>query len=126
MAIDRFKKVFDALDAATAAGKPLHGVGLSVGISKAVGDGDALIAFQENSEMLVTDNTRQTRTIGVRLVSLSADAPRSKTNLQAAVDALDAAETIRIFDIAGVSVELEEDLPAPEGMFVATQRVDLR
>ena len=126
MAIDRFKKVYAALDAATAAGQPLRGVGLSVGISKVSGSADALIAFQESSEMLVTDNTRQTRTIGVRLISLSVDAPRSKTNLRAAVDALDAAESIRVFDITGVSVELEEGLSAPEGMFVATQVASIR
>ena len=120
MAEDRFHKVFDAL---TGAGL---GVPISVGIGKVSGSGDALIAFQENSEMLVTDNTRQTRTIGVRLISLSTDAPRSKVNLRAATDALDAADNIRVFDITGISVELEEGLPAPEGMFVATQVVSVR
>ena len=120
MAEDRFHKVFDTL-----AGAGL-GVAISVGIGKVSGSADALIVFQESSEMLVTDNTRQTRTIGVRLISLSVDAPRSKVNLRAAVDALDAADNIRIFDITGVSVELEEDLSAPEGMFVAQQVVSIR
>ena len=76
--------------------------------------------------MLVTDNTRMTRTIGVRLVSLSVDAPRSKTNLSRAVSAIRRAENIRVFDVSGVAVDLEEELPETEGMMVATQVVSVR
>ena len=126
MAQDRFEKVIAALFAARAAGQPLASVKLELGIGNINGADDAVIVFQENSEMLITDNTRQTRTIGVRLISLSADAPRSKTNLRAAVDVLDAAADIRIFDISGVAVELEEGLPSPAGMFVATQVAAVR
>ena len=123
MAQDRFGKVATAL----AAEFPESGeVALSLGISKVSGDRDVIVYFQQSSEMLVTDNTRQTRTIEVRLVSLSEDAPRSKENLARAVNALKAAPDIRVFDVSGVSVELEEGLPAVDGMLVATQTVDLR
>ena len=123
MAIDRFEKVMTALYGEFPEGGT---VAVTVGIGKVSGDGDVLVAFQENSEMLVTDNTRQTRSIGVRLIALSVDAPRSKVNVGRAVAALEAAEAIRVLDVTGVSVELEEGLSAPEGMFVASQRVDLR
>ena len=126
MAQDRFDKVYKALAAATASGQPLSGVGLSVGIGKVSAAHDALVAFQQSSDMLVTDNTRQTRTIEIRLIAFSVDAPRSKTNLRAAVAALKAAPSIRVFDVSGMSVELEESLPSPEGMFVATQVVSIR
>ena len=120
MAQDRFQKVYDVLVSANLDAE------ISVGVGKVSGDGDALIAFQESSDMLVTDNTRQTRTIGVRLISLSVDAPRSKVTLRAAVNAIDAAPDIRVFDIGGISTELDENLPGPEGMFMATQVVDIR
>ena len=121
MSEDRFAKVYAALRVAF----PDTGeVTLAVGLGEAAGD--TLIAFQENAEVLATDNVRQVRTIGVRLVAVSASAPRSKAILKQATDALEAAEGIRVFDMTGPAVDLESDGPAVEGVFVTSQRVDLR
>ena len=121
MSVDRFSKVYDALRVEF----PDSGnVTLAVGLGEA--SGDTLIAFQENAEPLVTDNVRQVRTIGVRLVGVSATAPKSKSILKRAVDALEAASNIRVFDMTGPAVDLESDGPMPEGVFITSQRVDLR
>lgn len=123
MSVDRFAKVYAALRVEF----PDSGdVTLAVGIGEAAGDRDMLIAFQENADPLVTDNVRQIRTIGVRLVGVSATAPRSKQLLKRATDALEAAESIRVFDMTGPAVDLETDGPLPEGVFITSQRVDLR
>lgn len=123
MSVDRFSKVYDALRGEFPDGGD---VSLAVGIGELSGDGDSLIAFQENADPFVTDNVRQVRTIGVRLVALSIQAPASKAILKRATDALENDPNIRVFDMTGPSVDLEADAPAPEGMFVTSQRVDLR
>ena len=121
MSEDRFSKVYAALRVEF----PDRGdVTLAVGLGEA--SGDTLIAFQENADPLVTDNVRQVRTIGVRLVGVSTNAPQSKAILKRAADALERAENIRVFDMTGPSVDLESDGPAPEGVFITSQRVDLR
>ena len=123
MSADRLNKVYRVLRQEFPTG---GGVALSMGISQVSGDGDGLVIFQESSEMLVTDNTRQVRSIGVRIASFSVDEQRSRGNLSRAVAAIEAAETIRVFDISGVATELETELPAPEGMYIASQLVNLR
>lgn len=121
MSADRFDKVYDTLRVEF----PDRGdVTLAVGLGEV--ESDMLIAFQENADPLVTDNTRQVRTIGVRLVAVSATAPKSKTILKRATDALEAAPNIRVFDMTGPAVDLESDGPLPEGVFITSQRVDLR
>lgn len=132
MSVDRFAKVYAALRLEF----PDRGdVTLAVGIgdvSSAVSADvkgaarDMLIAFQESAETLVTDNVRQIRTIGVRLVAVSATAPRSKEVLKRATDALEAAASIRVFDMTGPAVDLETEGPLPEGVFITSQKVDLR
>ena len=121
MSADRFTKVYDALRVEF----PDNGnVTLAVGLGEA--SGDTLIAFQESADPLVTDTTRQVRTIAVRLVGVAVDATKSKAILKRAVDALEAAENIRVFDMSGPAVDLESDGPQPEGVFITSQRVDLR
>ena len=119
--MDRFGKVYNALSGEFPAGGD---VTLAVGIGE-VG-GDALVAFQESEETLVTDNTRQTRTIGVRLVAVSGAATTSKEIMNRAVAALENAANIRVFDRTGAAVDLDPDGPLPEGVFLTSQRVDLR
>ena len=121
MSADRFTKVYDALRGEF----PDNGaVTLAVGLGEA--KGDTLIAFQENADTLTTDNVRQVRTIGIRLVAVSTTATKSKAILKRAADALEAAENIRVFDMTGPAVDLESEGPAPEGVFITSQRVDLR
>lgn len=119
--MDRFAKVYDALRLEF----PDNGdTTLAVGVAEA--SGETLIAFQESAEPLVTDGVRQIRTIAVRLIAVSESAPRSKELLKRAVRRLETTEGIRVFDMSGPAVTLDEDGPAPDGVFVTSQRVDLR
>lgn len=121
MSADRFAKVYDALRVEF----PDRGdVTLVVGISEA--SGDTLVCFQESAEPLVTDNVRQVRTIGVRLIAVSVKATRSQEIMKRATDRLDATEGIRVFDMTGPAVDLDADGPAADGVFLTSQRVDLR
>ena len=126
MAQDRFGKVYNAFSDATATGGPLANVALAVGLGELKGGEDALIAVQESEDVLATDHVRQTRTIGVRLVAVSTSAARAKAIMNAAVGVLNAAPDIRVFDRTGAAVDLEDEGPAPEGVFITSQRVDLR
>ena len=126
MAQDHLKKACDAIEAATAVGGPLHGVRLALAISEWDGKSDTLIVEQVDADMLVTDGTRQVRAVDVRLVALSDQGPRAKAIVRDAVKVLERTPTIRIFDITGISVELEDGGPAPDGIMLAAQQVSLR
>ena len=119
----RFKKVTTALRREF----PNSGsVKLALGLSEAQGSGATIVVFQESEIPLILPNTRQTRTIGVRLVSVAAEMTDAMNNMKRAVRALERDPLIRVFDRSGMETEVDEELPAPEGMSLATQRIDLR
>ena len=120
MAIDRFDKVYDSLSAESSR----SGFTLAVGLGE--GKGDSLIVLQESEDMMILDSVRQTRTIGVRLVAVSESAVRAREIMNLAVQALASDPRIRIFDRTGMSMEVDDSGPAPEGVVVYTQRIDLR
>ena len=132
--MDRMQKIVTALVAETREANPaenipagkLAGVKPCLGVSDISGDGDVLVFFQEDEDVLVTDNSHQTRTIRVRLVALSARADRSKEIAKAAESILTYAENIRVFDRSGLQVSLEEELPGTEGMYITTFWADVR
>ena len=121
MTTNRFDKVYKVLRAEFPAGES---VSLAVNLSEA--KGDSLIVFQELEETLTTDNTRQTRTIGVRLIAAAKKTSVSNAIMSRAVNALEAAPNIRVFDRSGAAVDVDALGPAPSGVMLTSQRVDLR
>ena len=119
--IDRFDKVYNAIRKEFPESGPVN---LFVGLTAATGEG--VIIFQESEDILETDNTRQTRSIRVRIVAVAKEMPDAKSYMNRAQRALEADPMIRIFSRTGINTEVEDDLPTPEGMCIASQGVDLR
>ena len=121
MPIDRFAKVYAVLRAEF----PDSGnVTLCVGTGDA--DGDSLVCYQEQEDMLIGDDFRQTRTIGVRLVAVSPTDVRAKEIMNRAIVALEAAPNVRVFDRTGTGVDQDNEGPDPTRLYIASQRVDVR
>ena len=126
MAIDRFRKVDIVLAAEfpDSDTDPETAAKYSVGLGKA--KGDQVIAYQEQADMLIGDDFRQVRTIGVRIVAVAEDATKAMSLMTRATEALENAPNIRVFELTGVAVDQDNEGPDPSGMFVATQRCDVR
>ena len=120
--MDRMQKVVNCMDREF----PQSGdVALALGINAAV-TGKCVVVFQESEDMLITDNTSQTRTIGVRIVTLAKEMDDAMAIMKRAEGALLRDRMIRVFDRTGAATEVDEELPTPEGMCSVYQRIDLR